>query len=367
MASADRDAAAGAEFCAALAARRGRISQAARQAAATPQSRTGENFMLDLCVLPPIADGAMWMQLRDVLKFLGAAAAATGLLLLLVLRVTSCSTTHPPRTGALGDPVEAAAVRTGPVSADCRSEGWTAAAQANSGSLRTLSWAPFGRQEIGWEIYAPLIQNEIRTVCPADSEGFAAALAAWQASEKLNEDGVLTEPVFVALKNAVQTRREFVRFTSFGSCPDTPDLITAARLDEGYGGKQVWMRPKALQAYRRMAAAARAEVPEIAADPRNLTIFSGYRSPSVDAARCQAEGNCDGVVRARCSAHRTGLAADMYVGQAPGYGPDSAADANRLFLTRTPTYRWLLANAYRFGFVNYPFEPWHWEWTGEPP
>jgi zinc D-Ala-D-Ala carboxypeptidase len=21
----------------------------------------------------------------------------------------------------------------------------------------------------------------------------------------------------------------------------------------------------------------------------------------------------------------------------------------------------------RFGFVNYPFEPWHWEWTGEPP
>ena len=20
-----------------------------------------------------------------------------------------------------------------------------------------------------------------------------------------------------------------------------------------------------------------------------------------------------------------------------------------------------------FGFVPYPFEPWHWEWTGEPP
>ena len=86
-----------------------------------------------------------------------------------------------------------------------------------------------------------------------------------------------------------------------------------------------------------------------------------------DAARCRAEGNCDGIVRARCSAHRTGLAADMYVGQAPGFGPDSSADPNRLFMTRTPTYRWLVANARRFGFVNYPFEPWHWEWTGESP
>jgi LAS superfamily LD-carboxypeptidase LdcB len=36
-------------------------------------------------------------------------------------------------------------------------------------------------------------------------------------------------------------------------------------------------------------------------------------------------------------------------------------------MTRTATYRWLLANAGRFGFVNYPFEPWHWEWTGEAP
>src|SRR3989344_4684733 len=101
--------------------------------------------------------------------------------------------------------------------------------------------------------------------------------------------------------------------------------------------------------------------------PPHLTIFSGYRSPAAGAARCQAEGNCDGIVRARCSAHRTGLAADIYVGQAPGYGPDSTADPNRLFMTRTATYRWLLAHAPRFGFVNYPFEPWHWEWTGEPP
>ena len=58
---------------------------------------------------------------------------------------------------------------------------------------------------------------------------------------------------------------------------------------------------------------------------------------------------------------------DLYVGQAPGFGPDSSADPNRLFMSRTPTYRWLVANADRFGFVPYPFEPWHWEWTGEAP
>lgn len=251
--------------------------------------------------------------------------------------------------------------------ADCRLEGWQDAAQANAGSVQTLAWAPFGRAETGWDIYVPLIQQEIATRCPADSDGFAASLAVWQRTHDLPPDGVMSEAAFLGMKGAVQMRRDFVRFTAAGGCPETPDLITAARLDEGYGAKQVWMRPKALAAFREMAAAARAEVPEIAADPRNLTIFSGYRSPAADALRCQTEGNCDGIVRARCSAHRTGLAADVYVGQAPGFPPDSTADPNRLFMTRTATYRWLIANAGRFGFVNYPFEPWHWEWTGEAP
>lgn len=303
------------------------------------------------------------MKLREVLRFLGAAAAAMVLLLLLVVRVTGCSPTRQAAAPPGRAPSEAAA----PVSTECRRDGWRGAAEANAASLQTLAWAPFGRPETGWEIYAPLVQREIGTACPPHSEGFAAALAAWQGAHGLGQTGILDEPLFLAIKTDMQGRREFVRFTSFGQCPDTPDLITAARIEEGYGGKQVWLRPKALAAYRRMVDAARAEVPEIAADARNLTIFSGYRSPSADAARCQTEGNCDGIARARCSAHRTGLAVDLYVGQAPGYGPDSSADPNRLHLSRTPAYRWMLANAERFGFVNYPFEPWHWEWTGEPP
>lgn len=262
--------------------------------------------------------------------FLGASTAALVVLLLLTLRVTGCTplTASGPGTPPLGS-LQAGASGGGgpsgsspPTRAECRVEGWQDAALANAGSVQSLAWSPFGRAETGWEIYVPLIQQEIATRCPADSDGFAAAMAAWQRSNGLAADGVMNEAAFLGMKGAVQMRRDFVRFTSFGGCPETPDLITAARLDEGYGGKQVWMRPQALQAFRRMAAAARAEVPEIAADPRNLTIFSGYRSPAADAARCQAEGNCDGIVRARCSAHRTGLAADVYVGQAPGYPPE---------------------------------------------
>jgi LAS superfamily LD-carboxypeptidase LdcB len=58
---------------------------------------------------------------------------------------------------------------------------------------------------------------------------------------------------------------------------------------------------------------------------------------------------------------------DIYLGSAPGYPPESSDDANRLYESRAPAYLWLVANAERFGFVNYAFEPWHWEWTGEPP
>jgi LAS superfamily LD-carboxypeptidase LdcB len=129
----------------------------------------------------------------------------------------------------------------------------------------------------------------------------------------------------------------------------------------------VLLRPAALAAWRQLVAAARALVPELAADKRLLTIFSAYRSPDYDDARCAREQNCQGIVRAACSAHRTGLAMDLYLGAAPGFAPDSSDDANRLFISRSPAYRWLVANAARFGFVNYAFEPWHWEWTGEKP
>lgn len=251
--------------------------------------------------------------------------------------------------------------------ADCRAEGWTAAAEVNAQNLSTLTWAPFGRVEVGWESYAPLIAWTTGSDCPAHSEGFASAFAAWQATAGLAPTGVVTDSDFRNLKSAWQARRPFIRQISEGACPETADVIAAAHAGEAYPGKTVWAHPDALAAHRRMLAAARAEVPEIAADIRTLTLFSGYRSPTLDAARCAVEGNCDGVARARCSAHRTGMAMDLYIGEAPGFSADSTAAESRLFLSRTPAYRWLVANGERFGFTNYAFEPWHWEWTGPAP
>ena len=59
----------------------------------------------------------------------------------------------------------------------------------------------------------------------------------------------------------------------------------------------------------------------------------------------------------------TGPAVDLYVGQLAGLGVDNTSAASRLHMARSPTYRWLVKNAGRFGFTPYVYEPWHWEWV----
>ncbi len=240
------------------------------------------------------------------------------------------------------------------------------AALVNTASLRTLVWAPFGRVETGWETYAPRMAAEVRTACGPATPGFAAALGVWQAAHKLKATGTVDAQTFATMSAAWQMRRPYVGLRARGVCPPPPAQLATATVAEGYLGKRIRLRAGALAAYRRMVAAARRDMPALAADARWLSIFSGYRDPASDAARCATERNCQGITRAKCSAHRTGLALDLYVGESPGFGPDSTADANRRAMTKTPAYLWLLANAQRFGFVNYAFEPWHWEWTGEP-
>jgi D-alanyl-D-alanine carboxypeptidase len=305
------------------------------------------------------------------LRFLGGLAATVVILGFVVLRVTSCAPLPAPAPGSTAgapSPAPPPAAPSAPSTPACQ-EGPTNAAASNARSLRTLAWSPFGRAEAGWEIYAPLIAREIGTGCAPETPGFAGALADWQGRHRLTPDGVLSDAGFAQMKGVIQMRRPFVRIRANDFCPAAPadSRLTWADKSEGYGGKLVQLRTAALAAYRRMAAAAKADDPRIAADPRNLTLFSAFRSPDYDAARCAKEGNCNGIVRATCSAHRTGLAMDLYVGQAPGFEPDSSADPNRLFMSRTPAYRWLVAHADEYGFVPYPFEPWHWEWTGEAP
>ena len=240
-------------------------------------------------------------------------------------------------------------------------------AAANALSLSTALWSAFGRPETGWEIYAPRAAAEVGAPgCSGVSPGFAAALAHWQGSHHLTQTGVMDEPTLRAMAVAWSLQRPFVLVNRKGVCPlpPLPDALEASGPGEGYG-RVIQLRRGAMEAWRRMLAAARADDPAIAADRNALTLMSGFRDPTEEATRC-LQGGCDNVTRSPCSAHRTGLAADLYLGAAPGSRPDSTDDFNRLFQTKTPAYRWLIANAGRFGFVNYAFEPWHWEWTGEP-
>jgi LAS superfamily LD-carboxypeptidase LdcB len=174
-------------------------------------------------------------------------------------------------------------------------------------------------------------------------------------------------PTIAAMKTGWDLRRPFVVASRLG-CPAPPPEASLATVpaEDSYGGMTLKLRPAALAAYNRMLAAARAESPQIASDRRLLTLFSAWRRPDAETARCVAEANCQGVARATCSAHLTGLAVDLDLGAAPGDRLDSSDDANRLYISQGAAYRWLVANAARFGFVPYAFEPWHWEWTGEP-
>lgn len=246
---------------------------------------------------------------------------------------------------------------------------WAGSAANNAASVQSLEWAPFGSAEWGWAAYLPLLQKELGTDCAPETADFSAALAVFQLRYALPATGVFDQVTFDVLRGVLQERRPFVMARVRGECPDPPPLRELGYLEvrEEHADRLTRLvRRDVLDAYRRMVAAARAEVPEVRNDPELLQIFSAFRDPEADAARCAAERNCDGLRRAVCSPHRTGTAVDLYVGQLTGMGVDSTDIASRRHMARGPTYRWLVRNAGRFGFVPYVYEPWHWEWVGAP-
>lgn len=244
---------------------------------------------------------------------------------------------------------------------------YEASAASNAMTLETAELKPFGRAETGWRVYAAQAGATIGTACAPDTKRFASQLAKWQSRHRIKPTGAMSEPTLAALKQVWQGARPFIAAFAEGSCPApaADHDLADAKPREGWLGKQTELDADALKALRKMIAAARAEDRRIARDKQMLTIVSAYRSPEYDAARC-AGGKCNGIAKAKCSAHRTGTAVDLYVGAAAGFSPVSSDDKNRLHQTKTPAYRWLVKNAARFGFVNYVFEPWHWEWAGDP-
>ncbi len=239
----------------------------------------------------------------------------------------------------------------------------------NEASLYSAPENLFGRPEVGWAVYAPKVAQTAGATRSADTAAFARAAARWQGAHGLPATGEVDAATLTAMKGEWQSARPFVALRARGVCPDAPPAVALATLrpEESDGGRPLLLRRGALEAYRRMVRFGRRTEPALKTRPDLLRVFSAYRSPARDAERCAEEHNCQGVVRAACSAHRTGLALDLVLETAPGLAVDSSVDANRLAMARSFAYRWLLADAGRFGFVNYGFEPWHWEWTGERP
>lgn len=245
-------------------------------------------------------------------------------------------------------------------------DGWQATGLENAAAAYSMEWAPFGAAEWGWQAYLPLIQQELHTSCGPGTPIFASKLAGFQQTYGLAPTGLLDVATFQIFRGLWQERRPFVMARVDGTCPEPPPIYQLGYLvaEEEHADRLTrLLRRDVLDAYRRLVAAARAEVPEVAANPEMLQIFSGFRDPEADAARCAQQGNCDGLRRAVCSPHRTGTAVDLYVGRAPGMGVDSTMPTSREYMARSATYRWLVANAGRFGFTPYVYEPWHWEYV----
>ena len=91
--------------------------------------------------------------------------------------------------------------------------------------------------------------------------------------------------------------------------------------------------------------------------------LSGFRSPKQqESLRSSSEATHGSqnlgkwVAKPGFSAHQSGRAIDFYLGI-----PNRRSNVEKL--KKRAAYKWMVANAQRFGFYPYPAEPWHWEYN----
>jgi zinc D-Ala-D-Ala carboxypeptidase len=141
---------------------------------------------------------------------------------------------------------------------------------------------------------------------------------------------------------------------------DATELVSIGR---DYYGREAFLHPHAASAWLRLVAASEE-------DRISLLLISAFRS--IERQRQIIQKKLDRglsweeILRVSAfpgfSEHHTGCAVDV----ASSECPDLIMD-----FEQTPQFRWLTANAARFGFrMSYPrdnqsgvdFEPWHWMW-----
>ena len=137
--------------------------------------------------------------------------------------------------------------------------------------------------------------------------------------------------------------------------PSAGDIVVVAGLE-----RDVPLHRLAAEAWAALVEAARVDGLE---SPLLLPV-SGYRTVEEQAWLWDGalakygdpEVACQWVARPGTSAHQSGRAIDCHLGDPI---ESEYADAMR----ETPAYRWLVAQAERFGFYPYDTEPWHWEYN----
>ncbi len=239
------------------------------------------------------------------------------------------------------------------------------AAISNSDLKNSLEWTFGKNRQTGWYLYVPLIQNTIKTDGAPDSDEFAFALSRWQTENALEANGILDEPTLFALVKTWQSRRLPKIFEA-----DETKLFHAPIVDffdPTRDANLLNVDNETYAAYKKMIAAAAKDL-GLKIEKGNLTgadnflkIISAHRSRAYQEQLRKKEPTAGRAQLAFTSPHFTGRALDIYVGGEPV----TTKDENRAVQIETKAYKWLVKNAYKFGFYNYFYEPWHWEYVPE--
>ena len=254
----------------------------------------------------------------------------------------------------------------GPVPSVSPGAAFAAAASHNLALRDGLWWTFGGKQQRGWHLYVPLIQQTLAVEAEPGTGEFAYALSRWQQSAGLPPSGVLDGDTWFKMFSEWQARRLKDR-----TYPRADQLVTAAPEEFWDPARPAELRQverETYEAYRRMVAAAIADPtlklattpdgPRLAPAEKYLKIVSAFRSKAYQDQLRRQSPNSGRAGLAVNSPHFTGRALDLYVGGEPV----ETKDSNRALQVQTPVYKWLVKNAGRFGFRPYYYEPWHWEY-----
>lgn len=241
------------------------------------------------------------------------------------------------------------------------------AATRNAQLQTSLEWNFGSKTQRGWNIYLPLVANLIGSDATDAGSSFAERLSVWQKGHGVEPTGVMEVGTWSRMVSTFQSRR-----LSSGTYTTPSQLITIPISDCYDPTRAEDLRkaePDTFAAYKRMVAAAIADKSlglhaagdgQLASGEQFLKIISAFRSREYQDQLRRQSPNSGRAGLAINSPHTSGRALDLYVGGEPV----NTKDENRAVQTATPVYRWLVANAGRFGFRPYFYEPWHWEYLG---